>query len=121
MESAITRHRADRCVAVFIVLALAILLYGSKVGGLVGSWFGFAGGFRYLWAVLQWPLVIAFLLIAFLLVYRFAPNLCDQKLWWIAPGAAVAVALWIAVSIGLRLYLKYFNTYSTVYGTLALC
>ena len=60
----------------------------------------------------------AFLLIGFLLVYRFAPNLCDQKLWWIAPGAALAVALWIAVSIGLRLYLHYFDTYSTVYGTL---
>jgi membrane protein len=62
--------------------------------------------------------VIAFLLTAFLLVYRFAPNLHDQKFWWILPGAAASVLLWIAVSIGLRLYLRYFNTYSTVYGTL---
>ena len=104
--------------AILVVLALAILLYGSKLGSVLGSWLGFEGGFGVLWATLQWPLVIAFVLVGFLLVYRFAPNLHNQELWWILPGAAAAVVLWMVVSVGLRIYLRYFQTYATVYGTL---
>jgi membrane protein len=55
---------------------------------------------------------------AFLLVYRFAPNLEDQKIWWFVPGAAMAVLLCVALSLGLRIYLAYFDSYTTIYGGL---
>ena len=34
------------------------------------------------------------------------------------PGLVVGVALWLAGSLGFRLYLRYFNTYNAVYGSL---
>ena len=52
------------------------------------------------------------------LTYRFAPNVRVQHWLWIWPGAAVALLLWLIASVGLRLYLRFFDTYSTVYGSL---
>jgi len=37
---------------------------------------------------------------------------------WITPGAFVAVALWLVISFGFRLYLRYFDSYSVTYGSL---
>ncbi|HEX6623490.1 MAG TPA: YihY/virulence factor BrkB family protein, partial [Pyrinomonadaceae bacterium] len=37
---------------------------------------------------------------------------------WVLPGMVVGVALWLAGSLGFRLYLRYFNTYNAVYGSL---
>jgi membrane protein len=105
--------------AVLIVLALGILLYGERLGHLLGDRLGWAAAFRPMWAVLRWVFITAFVLAAFLLVYRFAPNLKDQKLKWILPGAAAATAMWVLFSIGLRIYLRYFNSYDTVYGALS--
>jgi membrane protein len=105
-------------IAVLIVIALSIFLYGGRLGTLLGSRLDFAGPAKAAWPILEWLLVVLFALIAFLLVYRFAPNLRDQKLWWILPGATAGVAMWVAVSLGLRLYLRYFRSYSTVYGAL---
>jgi membrane protein len=104
--------------AIFIVVALATLFYGSRLSMRAGLYAGFSSQFAGAWAVLQWPLAAALVMFAFLLVYRFAPNLKDQKIWWLLPGAAVAVLLWIGLSLGLRLYLEYFDSYTTVYGGL---
>ena len=35
-----------------------------------------------------------------------------------SPGVLVAVALWLLVSLGFRLYLHFFNSYSATYGSL---
>jgi membrane protein len=104
--------------AVLIVLGLIILLYGGKVGAFLGEWLGFSESFRTAWAVLKWFLVVGFVLAGFLIVYRFAPNLHNQKLLWILPGAVSAVGMWVAASLGLRVYLNYFTSYNSVYGAL---
>ena len=104
--------------AVFIVIALATLFYGSRLSVRAGLYAGFSSEFAGVWSVLQWPLAAALVMFAFLLVYRFAPNLADQKIWWLAPGAVFAVLLWIGLSLGLRLYLEYFDSYTTIYGGL---
>jgi membrane protein len=62
--------------------------------------------------------VLAFVFLAFGMIYYFAPNLHEQKFRWVLPGMVVGVALWLAVSLGFRLYLRYFNTYNAVYGSL---
>jgi hypothetical protein len=67
---------------------------------------------------LQWPIVLAFMLLAFALIYYLAPDLHDQKWTWVTPGAAVGVVLWLLVSFGFRTYLHFFNSYSATYGTL---
>ena len=37
----------------------------------------------------------------------------------VAPGALVAIILWMAVANGFSIYLKYFGNYDVTYGSLA--
>jgi membrane protein len=70
------------------------------------------------WKVLQWPLAFFFMSVAFATVYYVAPNLNEPEWYWITPGSVVGFLLWIAVSVVLRVYLHYFNSYSATYGSL---
>ena len=105
-------------VGLLTIAALAILFYGSRFGRAWAGYLGLGPAFAGVWSVLQWPAMALFVLAGFALVYRFAPNVHEQKLHWILPGSAVAFALWLAGSLGLRLYLGRFNSYSMLYGSL---
>lgn len=104
--------------AVLIVVALAFLLYGERIGDWVSAAVGGGSTVRFLWAILRWPVVVLFVLAGFLLLYRFAPDLHEQKLCWIIPGATAGVALWFLATFALQVYLRVFSSYSTVYGAL---
>lgn len=102
----------------FIVIALAIVLYGNELGALAADKLGFRAFFDNAWSVAQWLLVIGFVLLAFALLYRYAPDLEGLEWGHTLPGAVAALVLWLAVSLGFRLYLRYFNTYGATYGSL---
>ena len=104
--------------AVLIISALILVLYGHKIAEFVAGSFGFGDFFTASWKILQWPLVLAFVLLAFGLIYYLAPNVHDQKWQWVTPGAVVGVVLWLLVSFGFRTYLHFFNSYSATYGSL---
>ncbi|HAF15968.1 MAG TPA: ribonuclease BN [Blastocatellia bacterium] len=104
--------------AILIISALALVLSGGKIADFLAGHFGFSEVFTLGWKVLQWPIVLAFLLLAFALIYYWAPNLADQDWKWITPGSVIAVAIWLLVSFGFRLYLHYFDSYSKTYGSL---
>lgn len=104
--------------SVLIIAALILVLSGGKIADALAFNYGFSGTFALGWKILQWPLVLAFILVAFASIYYFAPNLREPKWHWITPGSVVGVALWLLVSFGFRLYLHYFNSYSKTYGSL---
>lgn len=104
--------------AVLIISALVMVLYGGRIVDGLAATYGFGFVFVALWKILQWPLVLVFLLLAFALVYYWAPDLSDQDWRWVTPGSTVAVGLWLLVSFGFRLYLHFFNSYSKTYGSL---
>lgn len=104
--------------AVLIIAALVIVLYGGKIAESLANSYGLGGGFTFAWKLLQWPIVLVFLFVGFALIYYWAPDLKDQDWRWITPGSLVAVILWLLVSFGFRLYLHYFNSYSKTYGSL---
>lgn len=105
-------------VSIFIVVALAIVLYGGHIGERMATHFGFSAAFTIIWKILQWPIALLFLLFTFDLIYYFGPNprRPGRKFW--TAGAATAVVLWLLVSFGFRLYLHFFNSYSVTYGSL---
>ena len=105
-------------VSLFIILALAIVFFGGRLGDRVAAHFGFSAAFTIAWRVLQWPIALVFLLLTFDLIYYLAPNdrRPKRRLW--TGGAITAVALWLLVSFGFRLYLHFFNSYSVTYGSL---
>ncbi len=70
------------------------------------------------WDVFQWPVALALVLLALLVIYHYAPNLKRKGWRWITPGAMAGLLLWLGASYGFRVYLRYFNTYGAVYGSL---
>ncbi len=104
--------------AVLIITALVIVLYGGRIADSLATTYGLGGSFKLAWKILQWPVVLAFLFVGFALIYYWAPDLRDQDWRWVTPGSIVAVILWLLVSFAFRLYLHYFNSYSKTYGSL---
>lgn len=101
-----------------IVTALVLVLYGGDIAEVVSGKLGMGEVFETAWKVLQWPLVLVFVLVAFALIYFFGPDSHDQDWKWITPGAVVGVALWLLISFAFKAYLSYFNSYSATYGSL---
>jgi membrane protein len=104
--------------AVLIISALILVLYGGRIADWLAVSYGFGSFFTIAWSVLQWPIVLIFLLIAFGLIYFWGPDVKDQNWKWVTPGALVGVVLWLAASLGFRVYLHYFDSYSATYGSL---
>jgi membrane protein len=104
--------------AILILAALAIVLYGGTIGEALATRYGFSNLFTIVWKIVQWPIALLFVLTTFNLVYNFAPNIPGPARRWITPGAFVGVGLWLLVSFGFRLYLGFFDSYSVTYGSL---
>ncbi|MCA1621552.1 MAG: YihY/virulence factor BrkB family protein [Acidobacteria bacterium] len=101
-----------------IVSALVLVLYGHDLADAVAGKFGLGEAFATAWKVVQWPLVLVFVLLAFALIYYFGPDAHQQHWVWITPGAVVGVALWLLISFAFKTYLEFFNSYSATYGSL---
>jgi membrane protein len=104
--------------AALTITALALVLYGGQIGDVLAKRYDLGGAFEAIWNVLQWPIVLGFVLLAFALIYYYAPDLKHQKWYWITPGSLAGVALWLFVSFCFRLYLNFFDRYSLTYGSL---
>lgn len=61
---------------------------------------------------------LAMLMLLFAIIYYYAPDLKAKRWHWMTPGAAVGIIGWIAASLGLRVYLHYFDSFSVTYGSL---
>jgi membrane protein len=104
--------------AILILAALALVLYGGTIGEGLAARFGFGGLFTLVWKIVQWPIALGFVLTTFNLIYNFAPDLPRSEHSWITPGAFIGVGLWLLVSFGFRAYLSFFDSYSVTYGSL---
>lgn len=104
--------------ASLIISALLILLYCGEIGQAAADYFQQGSRFATFWVLVQVPIILVFVLFAFALIYYFAPNLYEQKWYWITPGSIIGVLLWLLVSFLFRVYLRYFDTYSLIYGSL---
>jgi membrane protein len=116
-------------IAVLIVSALLIVLYGGQLGHFLATFVDEEYAFTVAWKILQWPIALAFIFMAFSLIYQFGPNVgarrrgkrlpaSDFRRRWLSPGVVVAVVLWFLVSLGFRFYLHFFDSYSATYGSL---
>jgi membrane protein len=104
--------------AVLTILALTLVLYGGEIGESLANRSGSGSVFTFIWNLVQWPIVLAFVLFAFALIYYFAPNLTHRKWYWITPGSVTGLLLWLLVSFCFRLYLRFYDYYSVTYGSL---
>ncbi|HEY6215460.1 MAG TPA: YihY/virulence factor BrkB family protein [Pyrinomonadaceae bacterium] len=104
--------------SVLIILALVLVVAGGHIADGLAATYGLGDAFPLTWKIIQWPVVLACMVLAFALIYYFAPDFHEQAWKWLTPGAAIGVALWLLVSIAFRVYLHFFNSYSATYGSL---
>lgn len=101
-------------IALLLVVSIVIVVGGNKIVDALSP-----GNILALtWKVAQWPLALGLILLAFAITYYVAPNLQNRQWHWVSPGALAGVILWMAVSIGLRVYLHFSSSYSATYGSL---
>jgi membrane protein len=73
---------------------------------------------QWLLLILEWPLLMLFIMAALAMLYRYAPDRRVAKWRWVSPGAVVATALWLVASIAFSAYVANFNSYNKTYGSL---
>ena len=66
----------------------------------------------------QWPAAASLLILALLGLYRFAPNIPQQRLKWLLPGSAFAAVVWMVASVLFKVYIRHFSNFGLLYGSL---
>lgn len=105
-------------VATLMISAGVLVTFGADIGERVARAVGMGSVFAWWWAVLQWPILIFFVLLAFALVYYYAPDV-EQEFRFITPGSVIGLLLWLAFSLLFLLFVNNFGLYNRVYGALA--
>jgi membrane protein len=109
-----------------VTLLLMVLLVVSAVivvvtGGLarhVGQVLGIGSTAVTAWGIAKWPVLLILVCVMVGVLYWASPN-ARQGLGSIAPGAVVAVVIWLLASGLFALYVANFGHYNKVYGSIA--
>ena len=105
------------CLLLF-ACALLLVIYGGRFSESIASHLGYSGFIAGIWDALTWLLLLAFVLMAFNILYVYAPNVKHRQWHWLMPGTVVGITLWLLGSFGFRLYLSLFNSYTVTYGSI---
>ncbi|MGN2636581.1 YihY/virulence factor BrkB family protein [Nocardia takedensis] len=104
---------------VLVVLCAGGVLVSGQLAEVAGRWLGFGPAAVTAWGILKWPVLALLVSVVIALLYWAAPNARQPGLRWLTPGSVLAVALWIAASVGFAFYATHFDSYNKVYGSLA--
>jgi membrane protein len=99
-------------------IALSAMLLGPHFGRELERVFNVSHTFVAVWPVMRWVLVLTCALAAIGTLYYMGPN-CKHTLRQQLAGSLFAVAVWIASSGLLGIYLRKFSYFNAMYGTLA--
>lgn len=104
--------------AITVLLALALLVFGNVLGEYIISIVPFKEIMRFIWNLLRYGIIIFVLIFVFAAIYRYTPSI---KLKWreVLPGAIITTIGWIIVSLGFSFYINNYSNYSKFYGSLA--
>jgi membrane protein len=103
--------------SVFVLVAFTLVVAGPEIAEQFAARHGLGPLFEWAWKVLQWPVVFLLISEAFGFVYYLAPD-AEQRWLWILPGAHLATALWLLISLGFRFYVTHFGQFNRMYGTI---
>ncbi len=103
-------------VLLFFFTTVAAFLGGDVANDLFGT-IGLGDTAADVWRVARLPLALGAIVVAFGLVYAYAPDVEPRALRFITPGSMVAVGLWLLTSWLFSIYLSNFSKYGAAYGT----
>ena len=106
-----------------LVLLAAVTLVGLVVSGpvaqAVGDAIGLGSTAVTIWNIAKWPVLLAVVVVTVGLLYWGTPNIKQPKFRWLSVGAAVAIGIWILLSVLFGFYVGNFSSYDKTYGSLA--
>lgn len=100
-----------------ILGAFSLIVMGGMAEDWLGTRFGFSDVLLTFFALFRWVIIILALLLAFAMIYRYAPNV-EQKFSFITPGSALGVVLLIVASLIFAFYTSNFANYDATYGSI---
>lgn len=68
--------------------------------------------------VIAWSASSCILALSFAAIYYWAPDWRRRHWHWLTPGVVCGISGWLLASLGLRVYLHFFNSYTITYGSL---
>jgi len=105
-------------VTALTISAALLVAFGPGIGSRIGRIVGMGPLGRWTLNVLQWPVLIGLMLLAFALVYYYAPDV-EQEFRFITPGSFIGVGLWLLFSMLFLLFVETLGTYNRLYGAVA--
>jgi membrane protein len=108
------------------VTLLTLVLLGITAGAVVltgplaeraGDLVGLSSTAVTIWDIAKWPMLIVIVSLMLAILYYAAPNVRQPRFRWLAPGAILAVVLWLIASAGFALYVASFGSYNKTYGS----
>jgi membrane protein len=107
-------------IGVAFALVAVLTIFGPVVEHAIATRIGPAGGvLNVLWWILQWPIVLAGLLVAFATLLYLGPDVEQPEWKFLTPGSLVAAVLWIAASGLFAVYTATFASYDKTWGALS--
>ena len=103
--------------SVLVLAAFTLVVAGPEIAERVAARYGLGPLFAWAWSIVQWPVIFLLVSEGFAFVYYFAPD-AEQRWPWILPGAHLATALWLLISLGFRVYVVHFGQYNQMYGAI---
>ncbi len=103
--------------ALLVFVVIALLAIGFVPAAVAGFDLNGAVGRLVNW--LRWPLLAAASVGILSVLYRYSPCRARPEWRWVAWGALVATAVWLAGSAGFSWYVANFGNYNATYGSVA--
>jgi membrane protein len=101
-----------------LLLAFTALLVAGPLFSSIADAAGLEASSRSLVSALRYPVGLAALLAALLLLYWRGPAGPKRRPVEHLPGALLAAVLWVIASVGFSIYVSHFSSYDATYGAL---
>ncbi len=105
--------------AIFVLVfsAMLLLMLGDYIIKLLVNDWLMHSSVTVIWKVVQILASLFFMSLVFSITYHWGPDRRGHRWRWISPGSIVGICGWLVVSIGFRIYLHFFNSYTVLYGS----
>jgi membrane protein len=104
--------------AAFVLVAV-LLIFGPTIEKYVGNTLGIEGVLKWIWWSAQWPILIGGLLAAFAALLYLGPDVDHPRWKFLTVGSALAVFVWLGVSLAFAFYTANFSSYNKTWGSLS--
>jgi YihY family inner membrane protein len=100
------------------LLGFVIIVAGGVAVDAAAQVYGWSPATRAVWGALRWPVGTLLALLSITALLRYAPRRRQPGHSWLAVGAVVTLALWLAFSLLLALYVARSTSFGSTYGPL---